>query len=219
MPITLEKLFSPTAKVEFEFLDETVHVTFAPFRYTGEMQDMADKLSADSDAAREEIVALRAQAEDAQKRWKALQAEPDRDEEQIRAIRRMASESYAEIEKRENKLTVLERTLIRRFLSELLVTWDVMVAPKQPHPTDEESLKKLPDAFLLVVFTKIVGENQPDPTNAPPSDDSSSTEKSSAQSPAGTSSSPRRERSGSPRSSSTNGRTPRAGTRSGGGGR
>ncbi len=219
MPITLEKLFSPTAKVEFEFLDEIIHVTFAPFRYTGEMQDMADKMTAETDTVRDELVALRAQAADATKRADALDESPERDEAQVLAIRAMANETYAEIEKREAKLTVKERSLIRRFLSELLVTWDVLMPDGKPHPTDEASLKKLPDAFLLVVFLKLVGENQPDPTNAPGSDDSSTTEKSSARSRPGTNTSRPPAPSGSRHSSSTKGRTARAGTRSGGGGR
>lgn len=35
MPITLEKLFSPTVTTTSPFLGETVSVTWSPLRYTG----------------------------------------------------------------------------------------------------------------------------------------------------------------------------------------
>lgn len=57
MPLTLEKLFSPTVTSTLEVLGEVVTLTWAPARYTGEMDELAERLTlenaADEDALAE----------------------------------------------------------------------------------------------------------------------------------------------------------------------
>lgn len=101
MPITLEKLFSPTVDTSFDFLGETVHVTWAPFRYTGEMQAFAEKLGDDERAEQLAIAELRA----------------DGHEEEASA--------------REVALDYSDKRALRQMLSVLLVGWDVMDGKKQ----------------------------------------------------------------------------------------
>lgn len=215
MPITLEKLFSGTRTIEFPFMGETVHVTYVPLRWTGEMQELAAKAASDSDSEREEIKALRERAEAIASEAKAL----DEGSDDAARLFAEASDAYESIATRELQLDTAEKALIREHLSVLMTDWDVLLADGTHHPHDVESLKKLPDVFLRIAYVALGSENQADPPKAPSSSDESDTEKASAPSPSGTSSSPRPGRSASRRSSSTNGPTEPAITPSGAAGR
>lgn len=161
MPITLEKLFSPTVGSSFEFLDETVNCVWAPFRWTGEMQDLAEKVRIEIEEGRDEVTALREAG----------------DEPAAKA--------------REIELEMHDKRALRVMLSTMLVSWDVMDGdgPKaKPIATNLVALNKLPDAFLVAAFLSLSAENQEDPQKAPISDVSSETP-ISAPNPLGTASS------------------------------
>ncbi len=215
MPITLEKLFSPTATVSFPFLGETVNVTFAPWKYTGEMQDLLDRLQAEQATEREEMAVLIEQAN-------ARDAEADRlngsHAADVATLRARAAELRDEASQHEVRLDHRDKAALRDVLSKLLVTWDVLDAKGKPIPTTGESLNGLPDVFLWAVFLSLNQENQPDPTPAPPSNEPSSS-RTTARSRTGSRTSLKPEPSVSRRSSSTNGRNGRSTTRSGVAGR
>lgn len=215
MPITLAKLFSPTVRTSFLFLDETVNVVFAPLRYTGEMQDLAERLTGEMQVSADELDALRDEAAAADAAADQLDAEPEKDEAAVQELRDQAMVARGKAVSSEVELDHRGKAIIREFLARLLVSWDVLGEDGKPISTDIAELNRLPDLFLQVVFLSLKGENAPDPTKAPPSDEPSNTGESSAPSPAGTDTSPQPEPSASPRSSSTNGRKPRAATRSG----
>ncbi|MHB8398429.1 MAG: hypothetical protein ACYDCI_05770 [Candidatus Limnocylindrales bacterium] len=101
MPITLEKLLSPKVTTPVEFLGETIDVTWAPFRYTGEMQELAERLSDEETAESEAIAELRAEGKD--------------DEAQSRQIR----------------LDHRDKRSLREVLSRLLVSWEVFEGRKR----------------------------------------------------------------------------------------
>jgi len=172
MPITLEKLLSPTAETSFEFLGETVHVTFAPMRYTGEMQDFAQRLSDEQSVERDAIADLREQADELIK-----QAAKGNTGDLDRA---RAAELRANAENREVQLGLRDRKALRDSLASngdgnggppgLLVAWDVMEGRK-PLPTDRKTIDRLPDLFLQILFLNLARENQPDPQKAPTSDE------------------------------------------------
>lgn len=220
MPITLKKLFSPTARSSFDFLDETVNVVWAPFKYTGEMQDLAEKLIEESAQDRGEIDQLRKEADAATAEAARLRAGPDVDVLRVAVLEAEAAAAMDQVNTREVRLDSRDKRALRRTLSGLLVSWDVLDEDRKPIPTDEATLAKLPDAFLQVLFMNMARENQPDPTKAPASDAQSDTGRTiSEQSPTGTTTSRPRARSASPRLSSTRGRSERATTRSGARGR
>jgi hypothetical protein len=168
MPLTLDKLFSETLESEFEFLGEIVHITWAPARYTGEMDDFAEKLTDEESRERAELEELIA----------AGQVEP--------------------AEKLRQRMERQDKRNLRRILSQLIVSWDLMDGTA-PFPTDEMSLSKLPATFLSLTFLAIAADNQPDPQKAPGSDEPSDPKESSAPSLNGTASSGELTTSGSPR--------------------
>lgn len=185
MPITLEKLFSPTATTSFEFLGETVTVEFSPWRWTGEMQALVNEFAREDEEEAERIAEAR------------------------------VSGDVAEADKRERELDLTNKRRLREMLAcdagehrpaGLLVSWDVMRGKKAVVPTLDE-LNRLPDYFLSCVFLALGAENMPDPKTASTSDEPSNTERTSVPSPTGTSSSRARESSPSRRSSSTNGQS------------
>lgn len=193
MPITLEKLFSPTATASFEFLNETVTVEYCPWRWTGEMQSVFDTFSREEEEEAERIAELREAGD------------------------------MAAVQASERKLNIANKRLFREMLAcdsaegrpaGLLVAWDVMRGKKAVVPTLAE-LNRLPDFFLTCVFLALGTENAPDPQTAPNSDEPSNTERTSVSSPTGTGSSRGRGSLASHRSSSTNGRNGRSVTRSG----
>lgn len=171
MPITLEKILSPTAETSFEFMDETVHVTFAPLRYTGQMQEMAERLSDDEKAEQDEIRALREQADE------LLASATPEDKE---AAESKAAGLRADAASREQRLDLRDRRAVRDALATdgdakggppgMLVAWDVMEGRKAL-PTDRATLDRLPDIFLRLVFLSLARENMPDPPKAPTSDE------------------------------------------------
>lgn len=190
MPITLEKLFSPTATSSFEFLNETVTVEYCPWRWTGAMQTLVDDFTRQDEEEAERIAELREAGD------------------------------IAAVEAGERKLDLANKRRLREMLAcdadptGLLVSWDVMRGKKAVVPTLLE-LNKLPDFFLTCVFLALGAENMPDPQTAPNSDEPSNTERTSVSSPTGTGSSRGRGSLASHRSSSTNGRNGRSVTRSG----
>lgn len=184
MPITLEKLFSPTLTVSFPFLEETVNVTWAPWRWTGEMQDLVDRMRAEFDAERDGL----------EERMKAAIEAEGADEETVREGVR-----HALVE-----MSKADMAFVREMLSRLLVSWDVLDDDGKARPTDMAEMKRLPDQFLTAVWQALAKESAPDPSSAPNSDEPSDTETGSAPSPAGTSTSEPPRPSVSRRSSSTN---------------
>lgn len=100
MPLTLEKLFSPTVTTSFEFLDETVTCVWSPFRWTGEMQDLAEKVRIEIEEGKDEVIALREAG----------------DEEAAKA--------------REIALDMRDKRALREMLSTMLVSWDVLDGKK-----------------------------------------------------------------------------------------
>lgn len=217
MPITLEKLFSPTAPSSFPFLGEIVHVTWAPFRWTGEMQELAERLSDESAVEKAAIAALKEEAEAIEAEAVALVVEVDLPK--ALDLRARASALTDEAMTRELRLDTQDKTNMRDFLVTLLVTWDVLDDAGKPLPTDKATLRTLPTPFLQAVFTSLSMESQPDPQKAPESVEPSNTEKISAPSPTGTPSSSKPARSVSRRSNSTNGHTAPATTLHGAPGR
>lgn len=179
MPLTLDKLFSSTVTTDFGWDGEVVHLVWSAARYTGEMDDLAEQLTADEEADNAKIEELRAAGKTAQ------------------------------AERIVQKADRRERRQVRRLLSELLVSWDVMDGD-EPFPTDLEHMNRLPYIFCATAFLALSRENSPDPQKAPTSDGFSSTEESSAPSPGGTSSSEPATISASPSTSSTNGHDPSA---------
>jgi hypothetical protein len=218
MPITLEKLFSPTATVSFEFLGDTVNVVWAPFRYTGEMQELAEKVVAEQEVDQAALTDLRAEAKQLLDSAAAIEEE-DGDEAQIAALREEGADKLGEAQKAEIRLSHRDKRSIREVLATLLVSWDVLDARGKPVPTTLEELRRLPDPFVQAVFLSLSSESRPDPQKAPNSDEPSRTGRTSARSQIGTSTSSPRMPSGSARSSSTNARHGRGHTRSGGRGR
>lgn len=173
MPITLEKLLSPTAETSFDFMGETVHVTFAPMRYTGAMQDFALRMDEEANTEKQAIDGLREEAIEV-----VASANGNKDARAVAIAR--ASELNADAERREQALDLKSRKTLRDSLASdgdaqggppgLLVAWDVMEGRK-PLKTDRATLDRLPDLFLRIVFLSLAKENQPDPTKAPNSDE------------------------------------------------
>lgn len=173
MPITLEKILSPTADTEFDFLGETVHVTFAPLRYTGAMQDLAQRFSDEDNESRVSIA-------EARDRAAAVIAEAGSDPEALTLANAQAAEIQSSADERERALDLRERRQLRESLASdgdgkggppgLLVSWDVLEGRKPLAPT-RANLDKLPDVFLRLVFVSLAWENQPDPQKAPTSDE------------------------------------------------
>lgn len=172
MPITLEKLLSPTAETSFEFMGETVTVTFAPMRYTGEMQDFSQRLSEEETAEQARITELREEAT-------TVLAEAGKGKEAQALAAARAAELRGDADDRERKMDLRDRKALRDALASngnadggppgLLVSWDVMEGRK-PLKTDRATLDRLPDIFLRVVFLSLARENQPDPPKAPTSE-------------------------------------------------
>lgn len=162
MPITLAKLYSPTLETEFDFLGETVHVTWAPHRYTGEMNELFEELNEREEQELDAIEAARAIAED----------ETLPEAERARARRRAA--------RLERAFEYRTKRRMRDYLASdgdgqggppgLLVGWDVLDEHGQPIPTTRAQLLRLPDSFVQALFLALTRENQPDPRNAPDSD-------------------------------------------------
>lgn len=96
MPITLDKLFSTTVASTFEYLGEVVHITWAPSRYTGEMDDLAESMTAEETQDRADIAEMEAAG----------------DADGVLRIR--------------SQIARRDRRTVRTFLSALLVSWDVM---------------------------------------------------------------------------------------------
>jgi hypothetical protein len=154
-------------------MGETVNVAFAPMRYTGQMQDFAQRLSDEDETEVEAIAELRAQAADeierAGKNPKALALAQAR-----------ASELNGKAAEREQRMDLRNRKALRDSLAAdgdgkggppgLLVAWDVMEGRKRLG-VDRATLDRLPDLFLRVVFLSLARENQPDPPKAPNSDE------------------------------------------------
>jgi len=161
MPITLEKLLSPTADTSFEFMGETVNVTFAPMRYTGEMQDFAQRLADEETAEKAKIADLREEA------VQIVASANGNVEARAVAVAR-AAELNGEADSREQTLDLRDRKALRDALAGLLVSWDVMEGRK-PLGVDRKTLDRLPDLFLRIVFLSLARENQPDPQRAPDS--------------------------------------------------
>jgi len=204
MPITLAKLFSPTATVSFPFLGETVNVVWAPFRYTGEMQELADRIAAEQAVDTDEIARLRASATDKFEEAARLEQADSPDPEAIAALRTEAAAALLEADASEVRLDHRDKAAVREVLSKLLVSWDVLDEAGKPIGTDVDTLARLPDVFNRTVFFSLSQENVPDPTKAPPSDEPSSS-KTATPSPTGSPSSRRRAPSASAPSSSTSG--------------
>lgn len=88
--------------------------------------------------------------------------------------------------------------MARTFVARLLVSWDLLDGVT-PVPIEVDSLKRLPDFFVIATFLAMSAENQADPPNAPSSDATSSPKASSGRSRRGTPSSGARKASGSRR--------------------
>ncbi len=220
MPLTLDKLFSRTVVSTLKWEGETVRLVWAPTRYTGAMDDQAAALGEDSEKASTAVAAVLDEAEaDAAALLEAIEdgasasarAAIEATADGIRASAQEAADALRRIEDRKTD------HLIRANLAELLVSWDLMDG-KRPLPINEETLSRLPPIFVRAVFAALAEENQPDPQNAPSSNDGQPTPNSAPSRPGSASSKPRTI-SGSRRGTSNNGRTPSATTRSGGGGR
>jgi len=212
MPLTLEKLFSKTATVSFPYEDETVHVTWAPARYTGVMQDRADEIQGQIAESQEEIGVIVDRARIAEEAMAAMADVPGPDGKPVAspekvAVAVAAADLRAQADRAEFSLSRKSWAGLRETLAKLLVTWDVLGEDGKPIPTDEETLRGLPDGFLMLVFLSLTNENQLDPQKAPTSEPPSVTAKAkaSAPSPTGTATSKPRGRSASVPSSSTNG--------------
>lgn len=239
MPITLEKLFSPQITTTFPFLGDDVTIVFAPWKWTAEMQEIAEATVASGEAEEADIAAAKdrarilfAEAEATEPTEPEVANATDAEAatviaqrvEAAKDLRVRAATILGEVGSRELHLSGVQVGSYRRFLGELLVSWDVLGEDGKPIPTDEATMKRLPTTFIISVFNAITAESQPDPTNAPPSGKPSDTgtepvREISAQSPTGIRTSSQRARSASPRSTSTRGRKGRATTRSGGSGR
>jgi glycine/D-amino acid oxidase-like deaminating enzyme len=173
MPITLEKLLSPSAETSFEFMGETVNVTFSPARYTGAMQEMAERLFDESTAEKDRIEALRSEA------IEIVASANGNEEARVVAVAR-AAELNADADTREQRLDLRDRKALRDSLATdgdgnggppgLLLSWDVMEGRKRLEPT-RKNLDKLPDLFLRITFLSLAKENSPDPQKAPTSDE------------------------------------------------
>jgi len=168
MPLTLDKLFSATVSSSFVVLGETVHLTWCPSKYTGEMDDLAREMQDEETA---DILAILALEE---------------------AGDTVGARALAETRERRNAAAV------RRFLSEMLVAWDVMDGTV-PHPHDEAGLNKLPAWLVTATFVAMSEENQTDPMSDPSSDEPSGPKASSGRSRPGTPSSGARKSSEQPR--------------------
>lgn len=201
MPISLEKLFSDTITVSFPYMDETVNVTWAPARWTGEMQDLAERLAKEMGADGARVAELRAEAQAKLDAAAALEA-ADGDAAAVDALRAEADDLAAEATEEAAELNLRDRRALRDSLVRFLVAWDVLDGDT-PLPIDLASLNRLPDDFLRTIWLRLLAGNREDPPKAPTSDEPSATEKASAPSPIGTNTSLRRARSGSARSSST----------------
>ena len=173
MPITLEKILSPTSDTSFEFMGEEVHVTFAPMRYTGQMQDFAQRLSDEDEAEVAEIAELRQQAQD-------VLTQAGKNEKALPLANARAAELNGQAAEREQRMDLRNRKALRDSLASdgdgnggppgLLVSWDVMEGRKRLG-VDRKTLDRLPDIFLRIVFLSLAQENQPDPQKAPNSDE------------------------------------------------
>jgi hypothetical protein len=215
MPITLEKLFSPTAEFEIEFLGETIKVSWQPWRYTAEMQELAEKLTGENAEQRAEVVELAELVEQQTAQADRLE-EAGADPDEVARLRVEAEKGADEITSRQLVMATQYSDTIRKMLASLVVDWDVLDENGQPVPTTEAQMKRLPTRFLMAVWNGMTAESQPDPTKEARSNGASNTEKGSAKrSPSGTGSCAPRARSGSHRSTSTKGRGGRKRTRSG----
>lgn len=114
---------------------KTVNVTWAPARYTGEMDELAEAITAEENRDLAEVDALREAGED------------DQATTVMQALQRRNMRN------------------LRRLLSELVTSWDLMDGEVE-HPHDGAGLLRLPDSFVQLVFLTISGENQPDPQKA-----------------------------------------------------
>lgn len=202
MPLTLQKLFNQTLPAEFEILGETVHFEWAPARYTGEMDEIAENLIAQNDAAADEEEALDSEAREL------------REEGQTAAADKKAKAADRIRKARERR----DMRHLRTLLAQVLVSWDLMDGDV-PLPIDEEHLRRLPDSFVTAVFVSLSAENRADPTKAPSSPASSSTTASSEPSPTGTGFSELPTTSESRPGNSTNGHSPSESIPSGAAGR
>lgn len=221
MPLTLQKLLASSAKSAIPFLDDVVNVEWGPLRWTGEMQEFSDNLVTQGEDEAAALAGLRVKLVEAARHVAELVAMgDDADPAEVADAHRVDRELSNEIDRRERALDKGGKGFVRKALSDLIIGWDLMDGDK-PYPTDEQSLARLSDAFLRVVFLGLSIENQADPTKGPsssePSNIPSSTQTPRSQS--GSGSSKQRVRSESRHSSSTKGRTKRASTPSGGRGR
>lgn len=96
MPLTLQQLFAETAEAEFDWSGETVHLTWAPARYTGEMDDLAEHLS----------------------------DEEERDETLLTEL--TDSDQVTKAQRLQQRANRRERKMLREILSTVLVSWDVL---------------------------------------------------------------------------------------------
>jgi len=96
MPLTLEKLFSPTVPSSLVVMGETVHLLWAPSRYTGEMDELADHLA----------------TEEAQDSASVAMLEAEGDEDGAAALKHTMERKNA--------------AAARTFVAQLLVSWDVL---------------------------------------------------------------------------------------------
>jgi hypothetical protein len=94
--LTLEKLFSTTVSSYVEWGEEVVTVQWAPARWTGEMDDLAEALSEEEDRERAEVARLRENGDTA------------------------AADKMAQ------KLQRQDRRNVRKILATIIVTWDLL---------------------------------------------------------------------------------------------
>jgi hypothetical protein len=114
MPLTLDKLFSASIPASFVWADETVTIQWAPGRYTGEMDDLSERLNEDETQDRDDLAA-------------AESAENAREAQSIRA----------RIERRDQRA-------VRTLLATLIVSWDLMDGDEPYPTDDEHLIKLPP---------------------------------------------------------------------------
>lgn len=104
MPLSVEKLFSRTVDSSFEIDGDIVHLKWAPARYTGEMDDLAER--------------MREEAEDGDAKLAELRAADDKDGADALIRQRDRADAAA----------------TRTFVATMLVDWDVMLGTTtHPH--------------------------------------------------------------------------------------
>lgn len=96
MPLTLEKLFSETLESTLEVYGETLHLTWAPARYTGEMDELAKTMTDEAVEDKAEYASL----------------EESGDDEAAAAFRKAVERKTA--------------AACRRFVAQMLVSWDLL---------------------------------------------------------------------------------------------